>query len=360
MTLSELLISGELMFEKSFITDCEGPLTLNDNAFELSESFIEDGGELFKTLSLYDDYLADIVKMENYKAGNTLKLILPFFISENLKNSDLVDFSQKHIYSVNDSKFLLSYLKNAMNTYIVSTSYGQYIEAVSNYMEVPFENTFYTKVNLDNITAKDEELKKIDEFKRMILENPTDYELFDDIFFNEIAKMEIYESIRDVDVVGGEGKKLAIDEIIERDGIDAGEILYIGDSITDVEPLEFARNNNGLSISFNGNEYPLKVAEIAIVSPSAVATAVIANVYADNDKDKVLKFIDDYNSSDDYRSLFDDYNIDSEIKDKFFSVFENGDYPIVQIVTDESYEDILKSSKEMRNSIRGQDIGGLG
>ena len=23
------------MFEKSFITDCEGPLTLNDNAFEL-------------------------------------------------------------------------------------------------------------------------------------------------------------------------------------------------------------------------------------------------------------------------------------------------------------------------------------
>lgn len=33
------------------------------------------------------------------------------------------------------------------------------------------------------------------------------------------------------------GKKLAIDEIIERDGIDVDEILYIGDSITDVEPL---------------------------------------------------------------------------------------------------------------------------
>ena len=58
----ELLTLGELMFDKSFITDCEGPLTLNDNAFELSEHFIENGGELFKTLSLYDDYLADIVK----------------------------------------------------------------------------------------------------------------------------------------------------------------------------------------------------------------------------------------------------------------------------------------------------------
>ena len=46
------------MFEKSFITDCEGPLTLNDNAFEMCAYFIEDGDELFKILSLYDDYLA--------------------------------------------------------------------------------------------------------------------------------------------------------------------------------------------------------------------------------------------------------------------------------------------------------------
>ena len=47
------------MFEKSFITDCEGPLTLNDNAFEMAAKFIEDGGELFKILSLYDDYLVE-------------------------------------------------------------------------------------------------------------------------------------------------------------------------------------------------------------------------------------------------------------------------------------------------------------
>lgn len=348
------------MYEKSFITDCEGPLTLNDNAFELADKFIEDGGELFKILSLYDDYLADIVKKENYKAGNTLKLILPFFAVENLSNEDLVDFSQNHIYSVNDSKFLLTYLKNAMNTYIVSTSYGQYIEAVSNYMEVPFENTFYTKVNLDNLTLTDEEIEKIKEFKDLILKNPNDYELFDNIFFSQITSMGIYENIKDIDVVGGEGKKLAIDEIIERDNIDINEMLYIGDSITDVEPLEFARKNNGISISFNGNEYPLKVAEIAIVSPSAVTTAVIADIYAKNDKDKVLKFIEDYNDSNDLEKLFNDYDIDSEIHNTFFTVFNDTNSPIIQIVTDDNFEDILKVSKEMRNNIRGQDIGGLG
>ncbi len=347
------------MFEKSFITDCEGPLTLNDNAFELSANFIDDGGELFKILSLYDDYLVDVVKKQNYKAGNTLKLILPFFVVERLSNSDMVEFSTSNIYSVNDSKFLLKYLKEAMNTYIVSTSYGQYIEAVSNYMEVPFENTFYTNVDVDELELKDDEIKKIIEFKDLILKNPEDYEMFDDIFFNQIPKMGIYEKIKQIEVVGGEGKKLAIDEIIERDKINVSEILYIGDSITDVEPLEFARKNNGISISFNGNEYPLNVAEIAIVSPSAITTAVITNIYAENDKNKVLKFIEDYNISNDLKELFNDYNINEEITNRFFEVFTKK-YPLIKLITDENYEGILAQSKEMRNNIRGQDIGGLG
>ena len=170
------------MFEKSFITDCEGPLTLNDNAFEISAHFIENGGELFKILSLYDDYLADVVKKENYKVGNTLKFILPFFVCENLKNNDLVDFSRNNIYAVRDSKFLLSYLKKAMNIYIVSTSYGQYIKAVCDYMDVPFKNTFYTNVDVDALKLNDDEIKKVNEFKDLILKNPDDYELFEDIF----------------------------------------------------------------------------------------------------------------------------------------------------------------------------------
>ena len=347
------------MFEKSYITDCEGPLTLNDNAYEMADKFIENGGELFKILSLYDDYLVDIVKKENYKAGNTLKLISPFFVVENLTNQDFIDFSKDNIYAVRDSKFLLNYLKNAMNTYIVSTSYGQYIEAVSNYMQLPFENTFYTNVDIDSLILNDEEIKKIIEFKDLILNNPDDYELFDDIFFNQISKMGIYEKIRDIEVVGGEGKKLAIDEIIRMDDINQGQIFYIGDSITDVEPLAFARKNNGISVSFNGNEYPLKVAEIAIVSPSAIATAVIANIYAENDKNKVLEFIKDYNDSDDLEKIFDDYNIDEDVKNKFFEVFAS-EYPLIQTVTDENFEDILKVSKEMRNNIRGQNIGELG
>ena len=346
------------MFEKSFITDCEGPLTLNDNAFELSTRFIDDGNELFKIISSYDDYLADVVKKQNYKAGNTLKLILPFFILENIKNYDMVDFSRNNIYEVNDSKFLLEYLKETMNIYIVSTSYGQYIEAVSNYMKIPFENTFYTMVDID-FKLDDSEVKKIQEFKEIILKNPKNYELFNDIFFKEIPKMEFYQKIKHIEVIGGQGKKAAIDKIIKRDKININEIIYVGDSITDVEPLIFANENNGISISFNGNEYPLKVAQIAIVSPSAIPTAIIADIFSKYDKTKVIDFINDYNSTNDYKNLFNEYKINSKIQNKFFSIFSNN-YPLIQIINKENYQSILKFSKQMRNNIRGQDIGELG
>ena len=156
------------------------------------------------------------------------------------------------------------------------------------------------------------------------------------------------------------GKKLAIDDIIANDGIDIKQMLYIGDSITDVEPLHFARENDGISISFNGNEYPLKVAEIAIVSPSAIATAVIANIYSDKDKSSVLKFINQYNSQEDIGKLLDEFSINSEIKERFLEVFNDEDYPIIKLINNENYEEILKESVYMRNNIRGEDIGGLG
>ena len=347
------------MFEKSFITDCEGPLTLNDNAFELCNHFIEHGGELFKILSLYDDYLSEVVIKEGYTSGNTLKLILPFFVVENVNNEDFIDFSKNNISAVSDSKYLLDYVKKDMNTYIVSTSYGQYIEALSDYMDFPFKNTYYTKVDMDVLSLSKEESFKIRDFKKEILENPSDYKLFNEIFFEEIPKMDIYETIKEIDIVGGLGKTLAIENIIVKDSIDAGQILYVGDSITDMEPLRFARSNDGIAISFNGNKYPLEVAEIAIISPSAIATTVIADIYKNHDKNTVFKFIKEYNSSKDILGLFDGYGINSSIKEKFFERFKVH-YPTIKLINEDNFDEILNESVNMRNNIRGEDIGGLG
>lgn len=347
------------MKSKSYITDCEGPLTLNDNAYELADYFIPDGGELFKTLSLYDDYLVDIVEKEGYKAGNTLKLILPFLLNAGVTNDDMVEFSRNNISVLKDSKELLNHIKKMMNHYIVSTSYGQYIEALSDYMDFPFENTFYTSVDVD-VDMSNEEKESIEKFKNQILENPKDYDLFDKIFFEEIPKMSFYDSIKDVEVVGGEGKKKAIEKIISDKNIDKNQIFYIGDSITDVEPLKFAKNNDGISVSFNGNRYSINAAEIAIISESAIPSLLIADIYNENDKEEVLKFIEEYNSSNDIENILKKYNITSEVKNKFLNTFNSNNYPIIKIIDNNNFYDIVDESSKMRNTIRGQKIGELG
>ena len=291
--------------------------------------------------------------------GSYLKLILPFLLNAGVTNDDMVEFSRNNISVLKDSKELLNHIKKMMNHYIVSTSYGQYIEALSDYMDFPFENTFYTSVDVD-VDMSNEEKVSIEKFKNQILENPKDYDLFDKIFFEEIPKMSFYDSIKDVEVVGGEGKKKAIEKIISDKNIDKNQIFYIGDSITDVEPLEFAKNNNGISVSFNGNRYSINAAEIAIISESAIPSLLIADIYNENDKEEVLKFIEEYNSSNDIENILKKYNIASEVKNKFLNTFNSNNYPIIKIIDNDNFYDIVDESSKMRNTIRGQKIGELG
>ena len=49
--------------------------------------------------------------------------------------------------------------------------------------------------------------------------------------------------------------------------------------------------------------------------------------------------------------LFDEYEIDAEIKKEFFSTFEAKDYPLIQIISDDNYEEIFKDIPEQGSII---------
>ena len=379
------------MVKKVFITDCEGPLTLNDNAYELADEFIEDGGKLFKIISRFDDYLVDDVKLENYHAGDTLKLIVPFYKLAGLTNEKMIKFSRENIYLVDGSDDTLRFANELIDSFIVSTSYGQYIEALCNYIDFPFQNTYHTQLdigwatNFNQFDKKSgnvspttnnsqtivgdkspkfiEELKKVEEFRKIILEHgdesEDDFNVLYDIFFNEFPKLEINKYIESVKTVGGKGKQIAVEDIVERFGLESGSIIYMGDSITDVEPLQYARDNGGLSVSFNGNEYPLNVAEIAVISDHTIVSSILIDLHSRFDKEYVLDFIRTY-SEKGPDEAFGDFEVDYSLIEEFEKVFHNKNAPIIEIISDENREHLLKLSKEMRNNIRGKDIGGLG
>ena len=341
------------MGKKVFISDCEGPISINDNAFELAGHFIENGEKFFTILSKYDDFLVDEVKKEGYKAGGTLKLIVPFLKAYGATNKNIVEFSRENVLLLPGAKKTLQFINSIMPSFIVSTSYEQYIRALCDLIEFPFENTYSTKLNIDNCLINQADKEKLVEFRRKIIENP-DFEVLDKIFWNEIPEMEIGKIMEKVDPVGGEGKKIAVLDITHKFGFEKKDVMYVGDSITDVEPLRFAREHGGLAISFNGNEYAIKEAEIAIMADNTVMISIIADLFNRFGKEEVVKFIKSYMI--DTEDAINNYLINKELKEAIKQV----NLPKIAIIDSKNFETLIDESKAFRRLVRGEAIGALG
>lgn len=341
------------MGKRVFISDCEGPISINDNAFELAGHFIEDGENFFTILSKYDDILVEEVKREGYKAGGTLKLIVPFLKAYGATNEDIVEFSRENVLLLPGAKDTLQFVNGIMPSFIVSTSYEQYIRALCDLIEFPFENTYSTKLDIDKYPIGSEDKEKLVEFRKRIMEDP-DFEVLDKIFWDEIPKMKISKIMEEVDPVGGKGKKEAVLDIAGKFGFENSDVMYVGDSITDVEPLRFAKEHGGIAISFNGNEYAIREAEIAIMADNSVMISIIADLFNRFGKDVVIKFIRAYR--DNTEDAINSYSINKELKDALKQV----NLPKIAIITSENFEMLVDESKAFRRLVRGEAIGALG
>jgi len=341
------------MGKKVFISDCEGPISINDNAFELAGHYIEDGEKFFTIISKYDDILVDEVKREGYNAGGTLKLIIPFLKAYGATNKDIVEFSKENVLLVPGAKDTLDYVKKIMPSFIVSTSYSQYIKALCDLIDFPFENTYSTGLDIDEYEISNEDNAKIRKYRKTIIKNP-DFEVIDRIFWDDILKLPIHNIMKNVNPVGGKGKKEAVLDIVSKYGFKNSDIMYVGDSITDVEPLRFAKENNGLAISFNGNEFALREAEIAIMADNTVMISIIADLFNRSGKEEVINFIKLY--MDNPEGAIEHSSINNDLKKMINTV----NLPKIAIITSDNFESIVNQSKTFRNLVRGEAIGALG
>jgi len=339
--------------KKFFVSDCEGPISLNDNAFELSSHFIDDGDKFFKIISRYDDLLADVLKRQGYNAGGTLKLILPFLKAYGANNQNIIEFSNNNVHLIYGALETLKFINSIMPSFIVSTSYYHYIKALCNKTGFPIENTYSTKLNMDFIDIKPSERDKIKEYKTEIVKNP-EFELLDKIFWKELPKFEISGLMDTVKPIGGEGKKEVVQDIISRYQLKAKDLFYIGDSITDVQPLRFANDNGGIGVSFNGNEYAIKEAEIAVMADNTTITSIIADIFNRYGTDNVFEFVLNYKMDPEkaLKSRFVNQILASQIL--------KNNLPQVEIVTCNNIDSIIEKSSLFRKKLRGESIGGLG
>lgn len=359
--------------KKIFVTDCEGPISKNDNAYELTSHFVPNGDKFFSLISKYDDLLADVLKKEGYKAGDTLKLVLPFLRAYSVTNRKMNDFAAKSIVLVSGAKDTLQFVREIMPSFIVSTSYEHYISALCKAVNFSFENTYSTRVDIDKYKTTKEETETLKQLAKEIVampmfEIPTNakslkdfspseqatIKALDEIFWSKIPSMHLGRMFDDVNPVGGREKANAAMEIVTRNGCSVDCVMYVGDSITDVECFQFVRNGDGLTVSFNGNEYAIREAEVAVISESTIVTSILADVYTQLGKDAVLQLVNDWSFS-----ALRQFKVNPSLVMQAQKSFPQN-LPRVEVITKENKERLVKESIVFRKKVRGEAVAKLG
>jgi energy-converting hydrogenase A subunit R len=335
--------------------------------------FVPNGDKIFAVISKYDDALADVLKKTGYRAGDTLKLILPFLKAYDVTDRKMRDFSSRNLTLIENAGQSLNRILDTAPAFIVSTSYEHYIRALCRVLEFPFKNTYCTKLRLDRYKIEAREKAQVRDFGEAIAKMPVfeippeaerleqlpddaqlTIENLDEIFWERIAEMQIGEIYSDVDPIGGFEKADAVNDVVKRLGISLKDIMYVGDSITDEEAFKLVKGGAGLTVSFNGNQYAVNNSEIALMSEDSLATAIVADVFLKWGRDKAINLVSKWNRETLPKSI-----ADRSLINKFLKTHPQS-LPKAKIITAENKRKLAEESSSFRKKVRGIAAGRLG
>lgn len=288
---------------------------MNDFAYELCLA-IFNNERFFRNLSEFDDYLFYVVKKEGYEAGYTLKLLVPFISAFGIKKGVIESLINSAVF-VPDAKRAGEEILSFFEPVVISTAYSKFVSATAE--KIGFKIVHGSEVDFSmelDETLKDELLNSID-----LIASLKGEELFE--FLNDLMS-KLWNHLANLKVIGAKEKA----EILTR--YEPENPIAIGDSITDCKMFEKAKELGGVAIAFNGNKYALEKADLAIVSPSAMSTAIVV------------------------RTLL---NSGMNLKQLNSQKYPRGTK--VYIMSDSDFEEVLEKSMRMRVKLRGS-AGSLG
>ncbi len=252
--------------------DLEGPLSPQDNAYELMR-LVPGGDQLFEVISRYDDLLT-LEKKEGYQPGDTLALIVPFLLYHHISENDIRRLAQE-AKLVSGAAELISLLKSrGWEVFCISTSYEQYALAIAQKVGIPRERVSCTSFPLDryrNLLCQEDftgvqKLEKAISSLRPQKDDQKIKEVLDRFFWLQLPPTPLGKVVQEVKPVGGERKVESLKRFAAAYQQPLANFMVVGDSITDVEMLKTVSQAGGISVAFNANEYALPYATIGLAS----------------------------------------------------------------------------------------------
>jgi len=254
--------------------DLEGPLSPQDNAYELMKLFLN-GDKIFEVISRYDDLLT-LEEREDYEPGDTLALIVPFLVLHNISEGNIASLASKASLT-GGAADLISWLQSkSWKVFCISTSYEQYAIHITQKLGIYAHNVACTPFPLDKfrITLCQEDSELLHQTEEDILtmrpvaDDDRIKQSLDYFFWEKLPTTNLGMAIGEVKPVGGRRKVAALNRFADKYVQPLPNWVVIGDSITDFRMLQAVEAEGGLAIAFNANEYALPYSTMSLASIS--------------------------------------------------------------------------------------------
>lgn len=275
--------------------DLEGPLTPQDNAYDLMKLF-PNGDKVFEVISRYDDLLT-MEGRQDYEPGDTLALIVPFLVFHNIMEADITNLAEKATLSGGANK-LISWLKqNGWQVYCITTTYEQYARNLTQKLGIDGNNVASTPFELNSYIEKlcKEDTPLLQEMECIILSIQDNDKLIkeklDDFFWKKLPRTEFGRAIKKVKPVGGRRKVSALKRFSQIEVQPLNEWVVVGDSITDFRMLKEVDDAGGLAIAFNANQYALPYATMSLASTDISDLEPVLSAWQQGGRDKAEKIV---------------------------------------------------------------------
>ena len=275
--------------------DMEGPLSIQDNAYELMKLF-PNGGQVFEVISRYDDLLA-LEGREGYEPGDTLALIVPFLIHHGIMEEDISGLAERAAL-VEGARELIMSLKH-WQVFCISTSYEQYANRIMQRVGITPENLACTRFPIDRYRnlAQEDDRALVENIEQEILalkagDDEGMKKRLDRFFWEELPQTSLGLALREVKPMGGRRKATALRGFARARGQFPEQVVVVGDSITDSRMLETVGRAGGLAIAFNANEYALPYATMGLASTNLGDLKIVLDAWEKGGRNAVKQAIE--------------------------------------------------------------------
>jgi len=348
--------------DKQLLCTVSGLLGSGNAVKRLCDRFIRNGGRLYDILTAYDNIMAFELGREDRSSGDAFKTMIPLLRASGATDSSVYDHFVKDM-SILPGSEVIHYLNGLMTTQLISEAYEHHSMALCDSLGITYDNIRSTEVSFDELELSRQDAKRFrdiaSEMPRMDVPKISsdgsmryidhkDQAILDSIdgMIKRIEDTEFSDQLVGMNPMGGNTKAFALMDMRMATNVDSCCTAYIGNNGTDYPAMDVIRDNDGLSIAFNGDGYAIKGSNVAVMSPNPIVAAVLVSEFYTGGLEGVFSLIGSWDRDKLSKREHSDRHLIGALLRTFPSKL-----PDVVIVDEDNIEDITRESERYRRKL---------